>query len=240
MQIEEYNSDDFLIVGDSFCSNRTKKYSWPQEVLTHLTNKKFNSKIVPRGKGFSGGAWWSYRKVLLKELEIKVPKVLIICHTEPNRLPNDLDYGINFKSVETKLIDIDNKEYKMPDKIASAAVSYYKELFSFDFNEWAVRQWFKEVDELCETYKIEKVIHLYCFDGKYTDYTFKHGVTISVPLWSYAEEPKIYFWNLKSITVNHYTPKGNKLFAETIIDLIKNYPGDNVRLDIKLVNYEPS
>lgn len=228
---------DILIIGDSFCSNRTKKYSWPQVLLSNLIEKEYDSKIIPRGKGFSGGAWWAYRKVLLEELKIHVPKVLIICHTEPFRLPNDRDYGINFTSVETQVIDIDNKNYKMPKEVAVASELYYKHLFSFDFYNWSVSKWFEELDQVCENYGIEKVIHFYCFEGDYTNYTFKKGITIDPPLITYAEEPKIKFWKFKSVTINHYTPDGNRLFGEALAKLIKNYPGDGRRITEKMINY---
>jgi hypothetical protein len=236
----KYHRDDFLIIGDSFCANRHNKYSWPQQVLMHFTRKRFDSKIFPRGKGFPGGAWWSYRKVLLDELKIKTPKVLIVCHTEPYRLPNDNDLSLNFRSVETRLLAINSGSYKMPMNIATAADLYYKELFCSDFHDWANTQWFLEIDKICEEYNIEKIIHLYCFDGNYTKYTFKNGVTISTPLISYAEDPKKYFWRFKSANFNHYSPDGNILFAKKIIELIENYPGNNVRLNIKMINYESS
>lgn len=235
-----YQHDDILIIGDSFCSHRDSKDSWPQLVLTHLTGVAFDPNVQPRGKGFRGGAWWSCRKLLLKELQIKVPKVLIMCHTEPFRIPNDSDYSLNFVSVENKTLHVDKTNTAMPEKLAKAAEMYYEQLISFEFHLWANQQWFKELDELCQHYDIEKVLHLYCFEGEYSDYTFKRGTTISVPLFSYAEKAKKYFWNFKSKEINHFSGQGNMLFAQRAAELISNFPGDNVRLEIKMVNYESS
>jgi len=235
-----YNADDILIIGDSFCSYRDTKDSWPQIVLSSLTGLKFDSSIEPRGAGFPGGAWWSYRKVLLRELEIKTPKVLIVCHTEPFRIPNDYDYSLNYRSVETKILHVGTSNKSMPNHVAKAAEMYYQELISTDFHLWATNKWFIELDELCAKHNIEKVLHLYCFGGEYTDYTFKHGVTIGIPLFSYAEDPGSYFWRFKRKKINHFSVQGNDLFGKKVTELINNYPGNGVRLEIKMVNYEPS
>jgi hypothetical protein len=235
-----YNQNDIVIVGDSFCSHRSERDSWPQLVMLQLTGNKFKSGVEPRGKGFAGGAWWSYRKVLLEELKIRPCKVLVICHTEPFRIPNDNDYSLNFKSVEDRVLHIDNDDYKMPVNLAMAAVGYYKELMSNDFCLWAVQQWFLELDKICTEHNIEKVIHLYCFEGSYTNYTFNNGVTISLPLCTYQEEARPYFWRFKSRQINHYSIEGNFLFAKKVVELIENYPGNNIRLNIKMVNYGTS
>jgi hypothetical protein len=235
-----YEWKDILIIGDSFCADRKKKFHWPQRLVSNLTDIPFVSEKLPRGKGLSGSSWWSYRKILLQELLNQVPKVLIICHTEPYRIPNDLDMSINFRSVETKLIDIDNKHHEMPKDIYEAADQYYKHLMSFDFYNWAVIKWFEEIDNLIEKYKVEKVIHFFCFEGEYNSYIFKKGVTIGIPLYTYAEDPKRYFLNFKKEDGNHYSVKGNEMFADRLTEIINNYPGDNTRLNIKMVNYEPN
>jgi len=232
-----YNWNDILIVGDSFCSDRNKKYHWPQILVSNLTGETFNSKRQPRGKGMPGGSWWSYRKIILKELEISIPKILIVCHTEPYRIPNDNDVGLNFRSVETRLINVNDKEYKMPDEVHQAAFQYYKHLMSFDFYNWAVHQWFKELDDIVKKYSIEKIVHFFGFDGDYSNYTFDKGVTIGIPLYTYAEEQEKYFLNFKKPSGNHYTLKGNELFANTLTDIITDYPGDKTRLNIKMVQY---
>lgn len=233
----KYNWDDILIVGDSFCDSRDAKDTWPQIVLTNLTGKDFNKSVQPRGQGFPGGAWWAYRKVLLEELSVKVPRVLIVCHTEPFRIPNDKNYSLNFKSVEDRVLHKDGKNHKMPANVARAAELYYKELMCDDFYLWAVKQWFHELDGICAQHGIEKVIHLYSFGGSYSDYTFENGVTISVPMSSYTEEAETIFWRFKWKLANHFTRKGNRVFADTVLDLVNNYPGDGTRLDIKMVDY---
>lgn len=232
-----YNWEDILIVGDSFCSHRETSDSWPQILACALTGLKFDQARQPRGKGFAGGAWWSYRKVLMNEFLINPPKVLVICHTEPYRIPNDKDYSLNYKTVEDRVLTIDNKDHPMPLEVAEAAIGYYKELYSFEFHTWAVNQWFIELDNLCKMHKVERVIHLYCFEGEYTDYTFSHGTTVGTPAMStYVERSRPVFFRFKNKVINHFTVKGNKLFAKSVIDLIENYQG-NVRIHRKLVDY---
>lgn len=235
-----YNWDDILIVGDSFCSYRDTSDSWPQIVACALTGKKFDSAVQPRGKGFAGGAWWSYRKVLVREFSIKPPKVLIVCHTEPYRIPNDRDYSLNYVTVEDRIMTVDNEKHPMPVAVAEAAMAYYKELYSNEFHHWAVNQWFLELDNLCKTNNVEKIIHLYCFDGEYTNYTFEHGTTVATPaMSSYAEKSRRVFFRFKNKVINHFTVAGNRLFADSIIDLVENYQG-NVRIHKKLVEYGTS
>ena len=88
--------NDIVIIGDSFCYHRTEAESWPKKLALQLTN---DSTTVSRGLGYPGGSWWAARKRLLNELSISVPKILIMCHTEPNRLPNYYDFSLNGASI---------------------------------------------------------------------------------------------------------------------------------------------
>jgi len=216
-----YEWNDILIVGDSFCSERSRKYDWPKLVTTSITDDPFKFFRTPRGKGFGGGSWWATRTNLLEELNKQSPKVLIVCHTEPFRIPNDNGWGLNFSSVETGIMDVNNKQRSVPKDVLEAAVLFYKHLFSKQYAEWAVTQWFIELDQLCKEHKIEKVIHLYCFTGPYTDYTFTQGVTVDGALMDLAEE---------SSYSNHFSLKRNKEFAHSIVSLIQNYAGNGIRL----------
>lgn len=212
-----YKWDDVLIIGDSFCYNR-RPMSWPFIVSNRLTG----SKAKPRGKGFPGAAWWSVRKQLLTDLQVSIPKILIICHTEPYRLPSEYDYKLNFRSVEIK---------DLPSNLELAAKYYYENLMCIDFHEWSCLRWFEELDEIIEKNKIEKVIHFFCFNGTYNQYRFKKGVTIKTPLTNIRDERKTVFLNFKSIIINHLTPTKNKQLADNIVNIISNYPGDGVIKD---------
>ena len=69
-----FEHKDILILGDSFCELRSLPIDWPFIVSQKLSN----SSEKTRGHGFGGSSWWSVRKRLLKELELHVPKVLIL------------------------------------------------------------------------------------------------------------------------------------------------------------------
>lgn len=221
-----YEWDDILIVGDSFCSDRNSKHDWPKLVTSKLTNDSFSLFRTPRGKGFGGGSWWATRSSLVEELNKQSPKVLIICHTEPYRIPNDEGWGLNFRSVERGIADNNNKQRKIPDEVLTASSMFYKVLFVKEYADWAVIQWFKELDDLCNKHNIEKVIHLFCFAGPYTNYTFTHGVTVEDVLMDLAEEDSY---------SNHFSKEQNKAFSDSIISLVENYAGHGTRLRINSV-----
>ena len=229
-----YNLDDILIVGDSFCSDRTDKHSWPQQVLNSLTGLRYSSSQIPRGVGYPGGAWWAYRQSLIAELSVKIPKVLIIFHTEPYRLPNNDNLSINYHSVETQLLSSTGKGRKMPKKLAEAALLYYQELICTPFYDWANKQLYRELEKLIEP--IEKVIHIHCFETTF-NYVFAKGTTVTYPLYKYTETPKT-FLGTRSRPMNHFSVEGNKLFAQSIVKILNNYPADGTEINSKLINYE--
>jgi hypothetical protein len=224
-----YNWDDILILGDSFCGNRSNKNHWPQIVACDLTGSEFEISAVPRGRGFPGGSWWSVRKELLNSAPYKVA---VFCHTEPMRLPNDNDWGVNTRSVELKQIHKEHSvDQPMPEDFALAAKLYYEQLISVDYHEWAITQWFKELDDLLVN--VEKSIHLFCFAGPYTNYTFKNGVTLSQPLIQYQQKNPIF--RKATFAPNHFTPEDNVKFAKSILGVINDYPGHGRRIDKKLI-----
>jgi hypothetical protein len=221
------NWNDVLIVGDSFCSARSEPWHWPQIFTSSLTDIKFNDTV--RGKGFNGASWWSSRKLILQELKRSTPKVAVFFHTEPLRIPHDQDWGINYRSVELKTVhQTDVADIPMSEDFAQAGRLYYEQLISLEFHEWAVHQWFLELDSLISP--IEKVIHAYCFDGKYIDYTFQQGVTLAYPMINYQQKTPIFKIN-NNVEANHFTPQINKKFALALVEIIKNYPGNGVRIN---------
>jgi hypothetical protein len=224
----KYEWDDILIIGDSFCEFRETDKHWPQLVACELTGETPGNKI-PRGKGFSGASWWSVRKNLYKEFENKLPKIIILCHTEMMRLPSDYDYGINAGTIYHR------KKYRfkptnLPDDIAHSATLFYENLVSHDYQKWAQKAWFYELDWELRKRQIEKVIHLQSFAnwGTWTNqnnfFVFQSGVSVREPLSSiynpvnFAEQPyKLYY--------NHFTEETNINFAKQIINILNNYPG---------------
>jgi hypothetical protein len=217
----KFEHKDILILGDSFCSNRDSDSDWPFIVSQKLSNSFERT----RGRGFGGASWWSVRKKLLKELEISVPKVLILCHTEPNRIPNDRGAAINGSVIEAKTISYYGKhlDHASQQRIIKAAKLYYEELWSHDYYKWAQIAWFKELDELLNVWEIPYIIHLRCFKST-TDYIFKNGITIKEPLITLAdyENQKVSIDDLN----NHFTEDVNKKLGNRLVELLLNYqPG---------------
>jgi hypothetical protein len=205
-----YNHKDILILGDSHAQYRNSYDYWPYIIYNKLTNKEES----PRGKGLPGASWWAIRKELLKELEIQVPKLLIIVHPYPMRMPSDSTNGFRPNSYLTpKTI----KEVKQ--KIAIQL--YYKFLASYEYHVWANKQWFIELDTL--VINIEKVIHLYAINNNYDNYgyIFNKGVMLPNYLHSIKKTGPEYY--------NHITVQDNKLLANYLLDIIlNNYKDGNI------------
>ena len=211
-----YDWDDILIVGDSWCSKRSNYDHWPKLLFSELTNNDNNE---PRGKGYSGCAWWSIRKRLLAELQIHVPKLLIICHTDCYRIPNDYDKPI------TPAGAFSQKKHKQfyDGHLYKAAELYYTHLYSKEFHLWSEQQWFYELDYILEKYNIEKTIHLFGIPLRNKLFNFKNGITIKDPLARYfMRDTNSISWD------NHMTPENNHNLAYSLIDIIKKYPNNSV------------
>lgn len=210
----KFKPNDILILGDSFCAAREEPTDWPLVVSQKLTGHNH----IPRGVGFSGGSWWSVRKALLEEIKSGIPKVLILCHTEPNRIPNDYNIGINLSSALDGKITTDScKEYISEEKLQSIAVAsklYYEELWSGEYCEWAQKSWFRELDQMIEEWCIPYVIHLRCFPFT-ASYTFKNSMTIQEDLFSKS--------SVISGIPNHFTEDLNQKLGNKLVELILNY-----------------
>lgn len=211
-----FDADDILIVGDSFVGSRTEDTDWPKLLTKLLTEQD----VIPKGKGFNGCSWWSARQYLLNELKHSKPKLLILSHTEPMRLPNDDNLSLNATTVEQEdWFKKDNPN--TPDDIRKAARDYYKYLQSFDFHLWSQKQWYIELDRILDDAKIPFVVHLHCFLPWHNEplYEFKHGITFDKPLWELSDDIKQWSNNNR----NHFSIENNKLLANAIYEAIKTY-----------------
>lgn len=216
-----YNWNDILILGDSFCGERIEPTHWPMIVARKLTNDT-TTNLIPRGKGFPGASWWSTRKYLIESLENTPAKVVIVCHTDMMRIPSDRDLSLNFRSVEVKELSNSTGNFAMPDELHKAATLYFTHLCSYKFQEWSQKQWFYELDWTLNKHNIEKVIHIHCFPDFYGKpvHKFKYGVTVEDPLYNYHN-----ITTPDAIFPNHLTIEHNAILADTLCNLISNYPG---------------
>jgi len=227
--------DEILIVGDSFAANQHNPKSWTNQLLNKLTdntNLNPNGTMIkaPRGKGYPGCSWWSVRKKLLAELKIKIPKILIVCHTECNRIPSDVDLPLNTGSVQ------DLKQHILYEStllrydyvsVAKAGIYFYKHLISEDFNRWAQCRWFSELDAITKFHNIPYVIHMNCFPSDLAEYEFENGLLVEEILWISCSGYKLWKENPQNIfdstLLNHFTLDENKLLANCLYDAINSY-----------------
>jgi len=218
--------NEIVILGDSFCRNRHDLTDWP----FILANKLTGDLKTPRGEGFAGASWWSVRKQLLAELTKEKIKLLILCHTEPYRIPSEYDFGINHSSAARGSCakPIANIKYFTPEVITASKL-YYENLFFYEFHEWAQAQWFNEVDNIVVQNNIEKTIHLHCFNNG--NYIFKNGCTFQGSLIDYAVENE----GLRSTFKNHFSFERNQKLAEQLYQTVINWHTTSkiIDLDIK-------
>jgi len=201
--------EDIVIIGDSFAYHRFQNSDWPK-YLTYLLTNQYDQ---PRGKGFPGASWWSTRKCLLEEIKKKPIKLLILCHTEPSRIPSDHDFGLNISSVNSNGIYVaEDKKINFYDQILIASKLYFEHLISLDFHKWARLKWLEELDTLVEEYQIPKVIHLYCFKDL-SNIEFKNGITISSIL-----KNRMTMHDIKAR--NHFTEEVNIQLAKELYKVI--------------------
>jgi len=223
-------SNDVLIIGDSFCVQREAEKEWPYRLNNLLTGES----VVPRGRGFPGCSWWAGRKHLLECIENK-PKLIIFCHTEHSRIPHTKNLSLNYSTVMAHHVrDIDNPQDHIGIvAVTEAAKKYYEQLYDPRYANWSVRRWFDELDDILTKENIEKVIHLYSIPveggpGSEYDYDsvykFKRGVTVLKPLIDYTED--VTDTTLK----NHLTEEDNIKLADSLYEIINNYPGDGVSI----------
>lgn len=205
------NWQDVLILGDSFAHHRDLPTDWPCKLTNLLTAQTNGQNKIPRGIGYKGGSWWFTRRELLKELDISIPKILVICHTNRYRLPNENNFGLG-PNPNKIAVPID-KKHLFNDKIVTAAKMYYENLFYKDFFDYATDAWYKELDHLIATKGIETTVHIRCFDNE--DYIFTNGITVTNSFSQIA---------LPGLLRNHFNDEMNEKIAVNLYQLIVNSP----------------
>lgn len=250
--------DDILVLGDSFTKQRFKDYDWPKIVAKRITGLNPEHDFPVRGKGFSGASWWATRKLLINELQKHKPKVLILTHTEMQRIPSDQDYGLNSASVFNTDHYAEGAKHRLkeenlcPLEVLLAGQEYYKHLFSKDFHLWCQQSWFEELDRILDHHQIEKVIHFHTFNpwDKQKLFIFRNGITFDKPLWPISDDhaimsstatftkvsdnltvPNADMW-AKNPTRNHFSSENNIKLADLICRNLENYNNGLRTLDL--------
>lgn len=148
--------DTLVIVGDSFCADRALATDWPT-LLGKLTG------CTVKGKGFAGNSWWPNKKYLDALDHDKSRTVLIICHTESSRLPNDYNLPISLKlAAQVSQGQLKTSKLTKPvlDSLKFANAFYESDLFSPGFYTWAHRAWVNEINSDREYYAIINMLSL--------------------------------------------------------------------------------
>jgi hypothetical protein len=150
--------DNLLIIGDSFCSHSSAETDWPV-VLGKLL------KVPMTCFGRPGNSWWSnYRDLKNYKPPQDKKTLLIVIHTESQRLPNDNNIAATPGIIFTAPGAInDLSRYKNGNELARIAKDFYtSELFSSEFYDWAQQAWIKELDQRPD---FVKVFHIPAFDS---------------------------------------------------------------------------
>jgi hypothetical protein len=212
----KFSANEILIIGDSYCYCRDTMQQWP--MVLNILLQQAQTKTKPRGIGLGGCSWWSIRKELLKEMGQGKPKVLIMCHTEPHRIPTDTELCLNYataqnNNVSLNRIFVDKTEL---EKITQAARQYYQHLWCYDYCDWAQDAWFLELDNLLDQWQIPFVIHLHCFENNH--YIFRNGTTAKGRLIHLTDSSK------PELEVgNHMTPEKNVHLANVLYRALLDY-----------------
>ena len=216
------NFDNLLIIGDSFCEDRSKESDWPVALGRMLDCKVY-------GKGLGGRAWWSSKKELDKYKSNRPTTVLIVVHTDSNRLPNDFDYPMTPRLMQSAASGtIGNDLVKFPWlKYRQLALDFYNsELFSVQFYEWAHTAWITEIDQCNDFYA---TIHIPAFDNVNLS-CVKNGIVLtpgnglkSLMDISNAEVENV-TWAGRDTRNNHFKDFNNIKLAEALRDIIVSMP----------------
>jgi hypothetical protein len=204
-----YDTRDILIIGDSFCGQRDQTGEWPYDLHALLTG----TGQVPRGQGFPGASWWSSRRCLLRELHLHVPEILIMCHTNEYRMPNDHDLGISDAQAQNDHIFVPpTAEYVYNHGILQAARSYYLHLYCREFWAWAADAWYQELESVIRQKNIQKVIHLCSYRQVYR---FTTGMVSQDCLFDLVQPGRS--------GPNHYDTQQNIQLAHSLYNTLTNY-----------------
>jgi hypothetical protein len=249
--MEKLTWNDIVIIGDSFCAQRHNLDTWPRQLVAQLT-KIYKTEETPRGHGYPGGSWWVSRKRLLNELSVSVPKLLVMCHTDHQRLPNYKDFSINGATAFDKTPGNDYVRLTQGDINVRTWNFLNGEMT--DFGRWEMPKIFKPEFITKEEIEAVKQYYLHLSYPTYNrwaqlqwfkeldeiithfnipmvihlhcfenDYCFRTGITSQEILFKLQSHGN----SLKNIVYNHFTIEENGIFANQLYNAITNYdPAD--------------
>lgn len=148
-------SKRLVIVGDSFCADRKTETDWPIKLAAMLN-------IQLKGEGFGGRAWWTTRSWIYNNIELlDKDTILIVCHTNAERLPNRQHYPINAGILHSEVSSPTNdlRNVDPNGELFKLAKSFYlSDLYIPEFYDWAMNAWGQELHNLAP--RVQKLIHI--------------------------------------------------------------------------------
>jgi hypothetical protein len=204
---------NIIVLGDSFCSDKTK---WPSWLANHL-----DLNLICHTEG-AGQAWWDSRNWLnhVHTDCFEQTKVIVFAHTNAERIPA--------KNRELGRID----HSATPKTETEKAISlYYKYVFHAPFMHWAQQCWFKEITE---KYNNLQLVHLHCFpwSNQYSNLLTGLNITTNLSAISLNElgVKKMTLYN--DTRPNHLNEHNNQQLALQLAQLINRGAQGDHALDI--------
>lgn len=202
-----------LVVGDSFCAERTNSSDWPLALATHL-----NMNLL--GFGLKGESWWFIRKKFLElynSIQVDDIELIVFCHTEPHRIIG----------TEQTIQHID--EHRKTVK------HYLTHLQNTEFNDWVCTQWFRELNRMLAH---KKVIHIQNFDSTKNYFNELKGLKLVSPTLSEISQREFgsaFNDVLKNDTRrNHFNQATNIKFGKLLANVYKNNTNSWSNKDLKV------
>lgn len=216
-----------MIIGDSFVENIDN--SWIGYIKNHL-----NLNVI-KHESFPGGCEYYFYEQLTNisaKLTSKASgfniELLIVSHTEPQRIANAGYYPINFVNAT------DPNVKSCPAHIKEVAKQYYENIYHEKFHGVVHNLLIQEIQKIATDCKF-KQIHFQSFDVKNIPMT--HGLWIIGGLHTLASGQDTDYYKNRQL-INHFNDDLNKKLAHWLIPKIENYFASNNDLEIIELNIE--
>ena len=217
-----------MIIGDSFVENIDK--SWIGYI-----NKHFKLNVL-KHESFLGGCEYYFYEQLTNFTAKLSPtntngyniELLIVSHTEPQRIANSGYYPINAVSAT------DPNAKSCPEHIKEVAKQYYENIYHEKFHGVVHNLLIQDIQKIATDYKF-KQMHFQSFDIK--------EIPITNGLWIIGGLDKLARtqdnnYNKDRNLINHFSDDLNKKLAYWLIPKIENYFASNKDLEIIELNIE--
>tara|TARA_Y100001937_G_C7091484_1_gene317968 strand:+ start:288 stop:902 length:615 start_codon:yes stop_codon:yes gene_type:complete len=193
-------------IGDSFCGEQAGD-GW-----CYIVSKHYGATSIPLCQ--DGSNEYAILQRFKKLLSTKIiPDLIIFCHTDPYRLPNNQDLPLGSRCA------------KPPEKLTpiwQTAFDYYDHVINHGYHELSHRAVVGEILRLVEHHKLN-VLHLRSFvpsdigtGAREYDWDVEMNPSIAESLESIGVSKKIN----EPYVANHFNKEGNKYIAKLVIDKI--------------------